>query len=133
MLTDRERSALEKWYSNERVLQEARHLYEIEADEDLEEYLHMVCLFPLARHADLPDFMKDEKGEPLFPTNLNPHSDEERWQDAIEVGWEVIERELGFSHDEIHRRIATNQKRDWKQFMESVARRKKERTEKGED
>jgi len=133
MLSDRERSALEQWYSQEKVLAEARRLYEIEADEDLEEYLHMICLFPLSRHAELPDFMKDDAGEPLFPTNLNPRTDEEKWQDAIEVGWDVMERELGFTHDKVHRRIGDVQRRDWKAFMDSVERRKKERAGKKED
>jgi hypothetical protein len=133
MLSDRERSALEQWYSQEKVLAEARRLYDIKADEDLEEYLQMVCLFPLSRHAELPAFMKDDKDEPLFPTNLNPAKDLEKWRDAIEVGWEVMERELGFSRDEIHRRIGEFQKSDWKEFMESAKRRKQEREAKDED
>jgi hypothetical protein len=133
MLSDRERSALEQWYARDEVLAEARRLYDTKADEDLEEFLHMICLFPLARHAELPDFMKNDDGEPLFPTNLNPQKDLEKWQDAIEVGWEVMERELGFTHDEIHRRIGEYQKRDWKEFLASAERRKKEREAKGDD
>jgi hypothetical protein len=125
MLSDRERKALEQWYARDEVLAEARRYYEAEEDEDLEEYLHMRCLIPLSRHSALPDYLKDERGEPLFPTNLNPSADAGKWQDAIEVGWAVMERELGFTHEQIHRRIATLQQRTWDAFLADVERRKK--------
>jgi hypothetical protein len=131
MLSDRERRALEQWYSQEEVVAAARHLYEAQNDEELEEYLHRGCLLPLSRHSELPDFMKDEKGETLFPTHLDPTRDVDKWQDAIEVGWEVLERKFGISHDEIHRRTAERQQSDWQAFLDSVERRKKERAAKG--
>ena len=130
-LSDREREALEQWYSQAHILVEARRLYDAEKDEELEEYLHRECLLPLSRHAELPDFMRDEDGEPLFPTNLDPTRDVDKWQDAIEVGWAVLERKVGIIHDEIHRRTAARQQSDWDAFLESVERRKKERAAKG--
>jgi hypothetical protein len=90
----------------------------------------MRCLFPLARHSELPDYLKDDEGKPLFPTNLNPKEDLEKWQDAIEVGWEVVEKKFGLHHDDVHRSIAREQKEDWAQFMARYEERKKQ--ERGE-
>ena len=132
MLSDRERSALEQWYGQDKVLTEARRLYESKDDESLEEHLHMMCLLPLSRHAELPDYMKTDDGGPLFPSNLHPKADLEKWRDAVEVAWAVMERELGVTRDEINRRVAKTQKDDWKAFMDSVERRKKERAGKGD-
>jgi hypothetical protein len=132
MLNDRERSALEQWYGRDAVLTEARRLYDTKADEALEEHLHMLCLLPLAHHDELPDYMKADNGETLFPSNLNPKADLEKWRDAVEVAWEVMEREFGFTRDEINQRVAKNQKDDWQAFMDSVERRKKERAGNGD-
>ena len=129
MLSDRERNALEQWYSQDKVLAEARRLYEKKADEDLEEYLHMICLFPLSRHSELPEYLKDDKGDPLFPDNLNPAKNLEKWQDAIEVGWEVLAAELGIQQDDVHRAIGKLQREDWDAFIRSVEARKRERGE----
>jgi len=129
MLTDIEHNALKQWYSRDKVIKEARSLYEQKADEELEELLHMICLVPLSRHAELPDYMLAGEGKPLFPTNLNPAADLEKWQDAIEVGWEVMQEKLGFTHDDIHRRIAEIQDSDWKEFLARAERRKKEKEE----
>jgi hypothetical protein len=131
MLSDQERRALEQWYSREEVLATVRRLNAEQSDEDLEEYLHRVCLLPLSRHSELPDFMRDHDGQPLFPSDLNPTVDLDKWQDAIEVGWEVIERTTGISHDDIHKRTAERQHKDWQAFLESVERRKRERASKG--
>ena len=100
--------------------------------EELEEHLHMRCLFALSRHAELPDWMRTEGGEPLFPTNLNPAQDLEKWRDAVEVAWEVMEEELSVTHDEVHHRLADEQGADWERFLESVAKRKRERGESGD-
>lgn len=129
MLTDRERDALVRWYSQQHVLDRARELYDEEAHEDLEEFLHKKCLLPLGRHDKLPDYLLNDDGEPLFKHDLNPFGDEEKWQDAIEVGWQVMEDKLGFSHSDVHRAIAGKQKDDWEAFLESVEQRKRERGE----
>jgi hypothetical protein len=127
MLTKEEGEALYRWYTQDSVLDETRRLIEKNALEELEEYLHMTCLFPLSRHGELPDFMKNADGTPLFPTNLNPKKDLEKWQDAIEVGWQVVEERFRLSHAEVHRRLARAQKQDWDAFIESVEQRKKQR------
>lgn len=130
MLSDEERAALKQWYAQEHIMEEAqRHLDRAEY-EDLEELLHMRCLFPLSRHSELPDYMRDADGKPLFPKNLNPRQDEQRWQDAIEVGWEVVKVKLGVEHDDVHALIAEQQQQNWDAFMESVERRKRERGQK---
>jgi hypothetical protein len=129
MLTTDEKEALRRWYSHEKVLAEVRDLVSKKYWEELEEHLQMRCLFPLSRHSELPEFMKDESGKPLFPTNLNPGKDLTKWQDAIEVAWEVVEEEFGFTHDQVHRWIAGEQAEDWERFLASVEERRKRRQE----
>ena len=124
MLTPQEHEALERWYSEDRVLDRARHLHDEGALEELEEFLHKTALLPLGRHENLPEYLRTDEGAPLFPDNLNPLSDEARWQDAIEVAWEVMRARLGFSHDDVHRAIAEQQAMDWEQFLQSVERRR---------
>lgn len=128
MLTEREHDALVQWYSQKEILDEAERLIRAKAWERLEEHLHMRCLFALSRHSELPDFMRDDDGGPLFPTNLNPGNDLEKWQDGIEVAWEVVEKELSLTHDEVHRRIAAEQKVDWETFVKRAEERRKSRT-----
>ncbi|MFH1808147.1 MAG: hypothetical protein ABIJ09_05345 [Pseudomonadota bacterium] len=125
MLSDREREAIERWYAQDKVVDRARALYEDQQDDELEEHLHMLALVPLSRHNELPDFMLDDAGKPLFPGNLNPRADEGKWQDAIEIGWQVMQQKLGFSHDDIHRRIAELQQKDWQEFLARAEQRKK--------
>lgn len=128
MLTDAEREALTWWYSQDEVLQQARDLARKKAHEELEEYLHRSVLLPLSNREALPDAMRDEDGAPIFPTHLDPRADEAKWQDAIELGWDVVQKELSISRDDIHRSIATEQEKDWEAFMESIERRKRERS-----
>jgi hypothetical protein len=128
MLTEREHDALVQWYSQKEILDETKRLVRAKAWERLEEHLHMRCLFALSRHSELPDFMRDDDGGPLFPTNLNPGNDLEKWQDGIEVAWEVVEKELSLTHDEVHRRIAAEQKVDWETFIKRAEERRKSRT-----
>jgi len=128
MLTEREHDALVQWYSQKEILDVAERLIRAKAWERLEEHLHMRCLFALSRHSELPDFMRDDDGGPLFPTNLNPGNDLEKWQDGIEVAWEVVEKELSLTHDEVHRRIAAEQKVDWETFIKRAEERRKSRT-----
>lgn len=127
MLTEAERNALITWYSRQEVLDEAKRLFEVHRFQDMEDYLHKSCLMPLGRHDALPDDMRDDEGNPLFPNNLDPRVVFDRWQDAVEVCWEVMTDKLGISHDDVHRGVAELQSRDWDSFIESVEQRKRER------
>jgi hypothetical protein len=128
MLDDRQKDALRQWYRQPKILEEARARVANEYWEDLEELLHMRALMPLSRTQELPDFMKNDDGEPLIAT-VDPRSDQDAWQDAIDIGWEVVEAELGVTRDEVHAAIGRQQKDDWSDFMKSVEERKKERGE----
>ena len=127
MLTQTEREAIERWYSEEQVIQGARRLIAERDYLQLEEYIHKTVLIPLGKQEKLPDYLRNEEGKPLFPTNLDPRADEDQWQDAIEVGWEVIHLKLGVSHNDVHRSVADEQDRDWQAFIASVEERKKAR------
>ncbi len=116
-MNEKQKAALKAWYSREKLLGQFKELIDKEEWEELEEHLQMRCLFDLSRHFDLPDYMRDEEGHTLFPTNLNPKTDIEVWRDGIEVGWQVIEEKFGVAHDDMHRSIAREQKQDWAQFM----------------
>jgi hypothetical protein len=129
MLDDKQKDALRRWYRRPEVLDEARKRIEDDYWEDLEELIHMRSLMPLARTKELPDYMKTAEGEAILPS-LDPRGNLEGWQNAIEVGWEVIEAELGVGHDDVHRAIGKQQKSNWADFMESVEKRKRERGEK---
>jgi hypothetical protein len=72
--------------------------------------------------------LKKDDGEALLP-NLNPRNNQEAWDDAIEVGWSVVEAELGVSRDQVHAEIGEQQKDSWDDFMKSIEQRKKERGE----
>jgi hypothetical protein len=128
MLDDKQKNALRQWYRQPKILDEARKRIEDKYWEDLEELLHMRCLIPLGRTQDLPDYLKTDDGKALLPS-LNPRDNLEAWQDAIEVGWEVVASELGVTHDDVHKAIAEQQKDSWDDFMKSVERRKRERGE----
>lgn len=129
MLDDRQKEALRRWYRRPEILDQARKRIEREYWEDLEELVHMRSLMPLGRRQDLPDYLKTDEGEALLPS-LDPRANLEAWQDAIEVGWEVVESELGVSRDQVHAAIGKQQKEDWGDFMKSVEQRKKDRGEK---
>jgi hypothetical protein len=87
----------------------------------------MTSLMPLSRTDQLPDYLLGEDGKSLLPNNASPMKDVEEWQDAIEVGWEVMERELGLSRDDMHRSIAQRQGDDWDAFLKDAEGRKRER------
>ena len=127
MLTDTERSALQRWFAQPYILEKALELRENAVPEALEAFMQRDVLIPLGKHARLPDYMVTEDGKPLFGTNLNPMIDEDRWRDAVEVGWETLEAEIGISHDEIHREIAIEQNDEFDTFLKSVEARKKAR------
>ena len=125
MLNETETEALRLWYRQDSVMEPARRMLDGEDWDELEEHLQMRCLFPISHHTELPDFMRDGEGKPLFPTNLNPRSDLEKWQDAIEVGWAVLEEVTGLSRSEIGSRRDAEQQRDWDDFMRRYEERKK--------
>jgi hypothetical protein len=127
MLNEVEQNAIRQWYSQDHVLAEARQLIAQKAYEQLEELLHGRALFSLGRHSELPGFMRNEEGQPLFPTNLDPREDEELWQSAIELGWQVLLEATGLSRADIHHRIASRQDDDWEAFLASVEERKRQR------
>ena len=127
MLDDRQKDALRRWYSRPEIIDEARELSRQERWEDLEEHVQMTALMPLSRTEQLPEYLLGEDGKPLLPNNASPMRDVEEWQDAIEVGWEVMERELGGSQEHLHRSIAQRQGDDWDAFLKDVERRKQER------
>lgn len=127
MLDETQREAIALWYAQPDLLVEVRRLHDAGAYEELEGYLHRTCLLSIGQHDTLPDHMRDVDGKTLFPTNLNPAEDDEGWQDAIEIGWQVVEAQLGISHDDIHRAIAAEQQDEWQTFLKSVEKRRKER------
>ena len=96
---------------------------------DLEEWVQKGCLIPLSKHDQLPEYMKNEDGTPLFPGNLDPRESEDEWQDAIEIGWNVIEKVFGISNDNRHKKIQNMVDDDWQAFLKSVEKRKIERTQ----
>ena len=126
-LDDRQKEALRRWYSRPEILDDARELSREERWEDLEEHVQMVALMALSRRDQLPDYLLGEDGKPLLPNGANPMRDVEEWRDAIEVGWEVMERELGVSQAHLHRSIAKQQSDDWAAFLKDAERRKQER------
>ena len=128
MLDDKQKNALRRWYQQPKILDEARKRIEDEYWEDLEELLHMRSLIPLGRTQELPDYLKTDEGQALLP-GLDPRSNLEAWQDAIEVGWEVVEAELGTSRDHVHAAIGKQQKENWNDFLTSIEKRKRERDE----
>lgn len=127
MLDDRQKDALRRWYARPEIIEKARELRREERWEDLEEHVHMASLMPLSKIDQLPDYLLSEDGKPLLPNNASPLKDLEEWQDAIEVGWEVMEREIGVSQELLHRSIARRQEDNWDAFMKDVERRKADR------
>lgn len=124
MLNDKQIEGLRQWYRRPDVLDEARRLVKAQELEALEELIQMRALFPLSHHGDLPDYMKNDEGKPLLPKNAHPRDDVEEWRDVIEVGWEVVEAELGMSRDDIHLTIKDQQEKSWETFLQSVDERK---------
>jgi len=129
MLSDKQKAGLRQWYRRPDVLDEARRLVKAQEFEALEEHIQMRALFPLSRHGDLPDYMKDDEGKPLLPHNAHPRDDLEEWRDVVELGWEVVEAEFGMSRDDIHLTIRDQQQRSWETFLQSVDERKSKKNE----
>lgn len=128
MLDDRQKDALRQWYRRTEVTDEVKRLVRREDWEALEEFIQMRALFGLSRHSDLPAYLLDGDA-PLIPSNCNPRSSEEDWQDAIEVGWEVMGADFNLGRDAVHLKIKDWQERSWERFLESVDERKRSRQE----
>ena len=124
-LSDRQEMALRQWYSQPQVLDKALAYLDDGNWSGMEEYLHRDALMPIARIDELPEFMLDEKGTPFFPTGIDPVANLQVWQDAIEVGWGVMEKERGISHDRVHKEIAKIEQDDWDSFIRRAEERKK--------
>jgi hypothetical protein len=127
MLDDKQKDAVRRWYARSEIVDKARALHREGRWEDLEEHVNMLSLMPLSDVQGLPDYLKQEDGKPLIPSNLSPLKDIEGWRDAVELGWEVMEREIGVSQDLLHQNIARRQQGDWDEFLKDIERRKKER------
>ena len=124
-LSDRQEMALRQWYSQPQVLDKALAFLDDGNWSGMEEYLHRDALMQIARIDELPKFMLDENGTPFFPTGIDPSANLQLWQDAIEVGWEVMERERGIGHDRVHQEIAKIEQDDWDSFIRRAEERKK--------
>ena len=127
MLDDKQKDAIRRWYARPEIVEKARALHREGRWEDLEEHVNMLSLMPLSKIDQLPDYLKQADGEPLIPSNLNPKEDIEEWRDAVELGWEVMNREIGVSQALLNQRIAERQNENWDEFMKSIERRKQER------
>jgi len=126
MFDDRQKEALRQWYGRGEVLDQARKLIGDSNWEGLEELIQMRVLVPLGRTAELPGYLKTAEGEALLPT-IDPRVDQDTWEEAVEVGWQVMKSELDVGHEQVHEAIGRQQKDDWAAFIESVERRKRER------
>jgi hypothetical protein len=122
------RKALERWYDRDEVLNPLRTWLEKEKWYELEQYVRQDALLPLTFRDHLPDWMRDEEGEPLFSVeHLHPGQNPEGWGEAVDIGWSVVERRLDVERDDVVARIEKIQEDDWQRFLESVERRKRER------
>jgi len=126
MLDERQKDALRRWYRRPEVTDEVQRLVRLEDWEALEEFIQMRALFGLSRHRELPDYLLDGDA-PLIPSNCNPRNSEDDWQDAIEVGWEMMAADLGLGRDTVHLKIKDWQERSWESFIQSVEERKRSR------
>lgn len=127
MIDETQKKALIRWYSQAWVLEAVRKSKEEENWDDVEAHVQRHILMPLSKHSELPDYMKNEDNSPLFPTNCNPMNDEEIWQDAIEIGWKVMEEKVGLPMDFVQAQIKSEIDADWEVFMKSVDERKKKK------
>ena len=127
MLDDKQKDAIRRWYARPEIVEKARALHRDGRWEDLEEHVNMASLMPLSKIDQLPDYLKQEDGKPLIPSNLDPRKDIEGWRDAVELGWEVMDREIGVSQALLHQNIAHRQDDDWNEFVKSAEARRKQR------
>jgi len=130
MMNEKEKQALQRWYSQDWILAAVRKALDSEDWDTLEATVQKHALLPLGKHSQLPDYMRDDAGKPLFPTSLSPLQDMEGWQDAIEIGWAVIADKTGISMEAVQAKIRAEIDADWEVFMKSVEERKKGREKK---
>jgi hypothetical protein len=123
-LNQAQRQALAQWYRQDWLLERVTQLIEARDWVELEDYVQRDALMPSARLDTLPAFMKNEASETLFPDGLNPMSNLDGWQDAVEVGWDVLKAECGVSQDDVHKAIAKLQQQDWDDFLRRAEARK---------
>ena len=122
------RRALERWYDRAEILDRIRSWHEAQRWFELEQFIRQDALLPLTFRDGLPDWLRNEEGEPLFfVKHLHPGLGREGWAEAVDIGWEVVERRLGIRREEIIARIERIQDDDWESFLESVERRRRER------
>jgi hypothetical protein len=124
-LTDQQKKGLEHWYRQSWLLDKAVSFLDQNDWLGMEDYMHRDALIPIARREEVPDFLRDADGKPLFPHGINPAADVEAWRDAIEVGWMVMEEERGINQDRVHREVAALQKADWEDFLRRAEERNK--------
>ena len=130
MMDEKQKNAIRKWYSQNWILEAVQRTLDAEEWEELESLVHRTVLLPLSKHRELPDFMRNEKGGPLFPTSLSPLQDHKGWSEATSIGWEVVEERLGVSKEKVQGEINVEQDADWDRFMKSVEEREKSRKKK---
>ena len=126
-MNEKQEDALRRWYAQEWILDTVKRAHEEEDWEEVESHVHRTVLLPLGKHNDLPDFMRNDVGGPLFPTNLSPLQDHEGWSEAVEIGWQVVSEKLGISRDEVQGKIRAEQDEDWEVFMKSVEERERKK------
>ncbi|OGR11920.1 MAG: hypothetical protein A2341_19335 [Deltaproteobacteria bacterium RIFOXYB12_FULL_58_9] len=128
-LNERQKSALRRFYSQNEIVDRAAMFMERGDWIEMEEYLQRDALIPLMQKGGLPDYMRDENGATIFPDGLNPSTNLEGWQDAIEVGWAVMKEKKGITHDHLHRQIARAHDLDWADFVRRADERKAKKEE----
>jgi hypothetical protein len=129
-LEEKQREALTRWYDREEILNPIRTWHENGKIFELEQYVRQDALMPLTFRDQLPDWMRNEKGEPLLGvSDLHPGTNREGWAEAVEIGWSVIEKRLGILRGDVEAAIEKVQEDDWQRFMKSVEERKKARGE----
>lgn len=126
-LSEEQIAALRRYYAEPQVMQQAKVHLDAEEILELEDWIQMYCLYPLQQHDQLADYLRNAEGQPLFPDNLNPLTNQEGWRDAIEIGWQVVEEQLGLTEDDRHHRAKALEDGDWDAFMKSIEARKKAR------
>lgn len=122
------REALRRWYGRDECIEKLRALAEAENWFDLEQYVRQDGLMPLVFRDDLPDWLVQEDGKPVFtPADLHPGNNREGWAEAVEIGWAVVEERLGVARSMVEGHMDSVAEADWDRFMKSVEEREKGR------
>jgi hypothetical protein len=127
---EKRREAMKRWYDRPETLEGFRKLYDAGQIYEAEQYVRQDALLPLTFRDQLPDWLRNEEGEPLFTVDmLHPGTGREGWAEAVEIGWSVIEKRLGVKQADVIAHIEKEQEDDWNRFMASVEERKRRRGE----